>query len=124
MVQTEMSADEALRTSLRLGDSALIVGEIRSHEVRTLWEAMRICALSNVVAGTIKSEPRKLTRLEQLDEIRRKNWEESAELHRQLCGIKDGVLPNPYRKLTPEEKERMEKSRIERERQSLENRLY
>jgi intein/homing endonuclease len=29
-VETEMPADEALRTSLRLGDSAMIVGEIRS----------------------------------------------------------------------------------------------
>jgi type IV secretory pathway ATPase VirB11/archaellum biosynthesis ATPase len=56
MVQTEMSADEALRTSLRLGDSALIVGEIRSTEAKVLWEAMRIGALSNVVAGTIHGE--------------------------------------------------------------------
>lgn len=30
MVETEMPADEALRTALRLGDSALIVGEVRS----------------------------------------------------------------------------------------------
>ncbi|MBI4173959.1 MAG: type II/IV secretion system ATPase subunit [Candidatus Aenigmarchaeota archaeon] len=55
-VETEMPADEALRTSLRLGDSALIVGEIRSLEAKALWEAMRIGALSNVVAGTIHGE--------------------------------------------------------------------
>ncbi|RLJ08482.1 MAG: secretion system protein [Candidatus Aenigmatarchaeota archaeon] len=55
-VETEMPADEALRTSLRLGDSCLIVGEIRSLEAKALWEAMRIGALSNVVAGTIHGE--------------------------------------------------------------------
>lgn len=56
MVETEMAADEALRTSLRLGDSALVVGEIRSVEAKALYEAMRIGALSNVVAGTIHGE--------------------------------------------------------------------
>jgi len=55
-VETEMPADEALRTALRLGDSALIVGEIRSLEAKALYEAMRIGALSNVVAGTIHGE--------------------------------------------------------------------
>jgi hypothetical protein len=38
---------------LRLGDSSLIVGEIRSEEARALYEAMRVGALANVVAGTI-----------------------------------------------------------------------
>lgn len=55
-VETEMPADEALRTALRLGDSALIVGEVRSVEAKALYEAMRIGALSNVVAGTIHGE--------------------------------------------------------------------
>ncbi|MBI4020641.1 MAG: type II/IV secretion system ATPase subunit [Candidatus Aenigmarchaeota archaeon] len=55
-VETEMPADEALRTALRLGDSALILGEVRSVEARALYEAMRIGALSNVVAGTIHGE--------------------------------------------------------------------
>jgi type IV secretory pathway ATPase VirB11/archaellum biosynthesis ATPase len=55
-VQTELSAEEALRTSLRLGDSALIVGEVRSREAVALFEAMRIGALANVVAGTIHGE--------------------------------------------------------------------
>lgn len=55
-VETEMPADEALRTALRLGDSALVVGEVRSGEAKALYEAMRIGALSNVVAGTIHGE--------------------------------------------------------------------
>jgi type IV secretory pathway ATPase VirB11/archaellum biosynthesis ATPase len=50
---TEVSADEGIRTSLRLGDSSLIVGEVRSQEARALYEAMRVGALANVVAGTI-----------------------------------------------------------------------
>ena len=50
---TELAADEGIRTSLRLGDSSLIVGEIRSKEALALYEAMRVGALANVVAGTI-----------------------------------------------------------------------
>ncbi|MCX6741561.1 MAG: type II/IV secretion system ATPase subunit [Candidatus Pacearchaeota archaeon] len=50
---TEMAADEGIRTSLRLGDSCLIVGEVRSTEALALYEAMRVGALANMVAGTI-----------------------------------------------------------------------
>jgi type IV secretory pathway ATPase VirB11/archaellum biosynthesis ATPase len=53
---TEIEASEGIRTSLRLGDSALIVGEVRSEEARALYEAMRIGALANVVAGTIHGD--------------------------------------------------------------------
>jgi len=49
----EVSADDGIRTSLRLGDSCLIIGEVRSVEAKALYEAMRIGALANVVAGTI-----------------------------------------------------------------------
>jgi len=50
---TEMGAADGIRTSLRLGDSSLIVGEVRSEEAKALYEAMRVGALANVVAGTI-----------------------------------------------------------------------
>ncbi len=50
---TEVAAEEGIRTSLRFGDSCLIVGEVRSTEARALYEAMRVGALANVVAGTI-----------------------------------------------------------------------
>ncbi|MFH1592166.1 MAG: type II/IV secretion system ATPase subunit [Candidatus Woesearchaeota archaeon] len=50
---TEVSAEDGIRTSLRLGDSCLIIGEVRSSEARALYEAMRVGALANVVAGTI-----------------------------------------------------------------------
>ncbi|MBI4155026.1 Flp pilus assembly complex ATPase component TadA [Candidatus Woesearchaeota archaeon] len=53
---TEVGADEGIRTSLRMGDSSLIVGEIRSVEAKSLFESMRIGALANVVAGTIHGE--------------------------------------------------------------------
>lgn len=49
----EISAEDGIRTSLRLGDSSLIVGEVRSNEAKALYEAMRVGALANVVAGTI-----------------------------------------------------------------------
>ena len=50
---TEISAAEGIRTSLRLGDSSLIIGEVRSDEAKALYEAMRVGALANTVAGTI-----------------------------------------------------------------------
>jgi type IV secretory pathway ATPase VirB11/archaellum biosynthesis ATPase len=50
---TEVSAEEGIRSTLRLGDSALVVGEVRSTEAKSLYEAMRVGALANVVAGTI-----------------------------------------------------------------------
>jgi len=49
----EVSAEDGIRTSLRLGDSCLIIGEVRSAEAKALYEAMRVGALANVVAGTI-----------------------------------------------------------------------
>ncbi|KHO47698.1 MAG: hypothetical protein QT00_C0002G0358 [archaeon GW2011_AR5] len=55
-VDTELPAEEALRTALRLGDSALVIGEVRSREALALYEAMRIGALANVVMGTIHGD--------------------------------------------------------------------
>jgi len=53
---SEMKPEDALRTALRLGDSALIVGEVRSVEAKVLYEAMRIGAAGNVVMGTIHAD--------------------------------------------------------------------
>jgi len=53
---TEMSASDGIRATLRLGDSALIVGEVRSKEAIALYEAMRVGAAANVVAGTIHGD--------------------------------------------------------------------
>src|SRR3989337_3453375 len=39
-----------------MGDSSLIIGEVRSDEARSLYEAMRVGALANVVAGTIHGD--------------------------------------------------------------------
>lgn len=52
----EVAPEEALRTALRLGDSALVIGEVRSKEARTLYEAMRIGAAGNIVMGTIHGD--------------------------------------------------------------------
>ncbi|HLG23502.1 MAG TPA: ATPase, T2SS/T4P/T4SS family, partial [Candidatus Nanoarchaeia archaeon] len=52
----EVPADEGIRTTLRMGDSALIIGEIRSKEALALYEAMRVGALANIVAGTIHGD--------------------------------------------------------------------
>jgi len=53
---SEVSAEEGIRTTLRLGDSCLFVGEVRSTEARSLYEAMRVGALANIVAGTIHGD--------------------------------------------------------------------
>ncbi len=54
--EAEVAPEEALRTALRLGDSVLIVGEVRSKEAKVLYEAMRVGAVGNVVMGTIHGE--------------------------------------------------------------------
>ena len=53
---TEVAPADALRTALRLGDSAIIIGEVRSVEAKVLYEAMRIGAAGNVVMGTIHAD--------------------------------------------------------------------
>ncbi len=53
---SEVSAEDGIRSTLRLGDSALIVGEVRSGEAKALYEAMRVGAAANVVAGTIHGD--------------------------------------------------------------------
>lgn len=53
---SEVSAEDGIRTTLRLGDSALIIGEVRSKEAIALYEAMRVGAAANVVAGTIHGD--------------------------------------------------------------------
>ncbi|MFP4117525.1 MAG: ATPase, T2SS/T4P/T4SS family [Candidatus Woesearchaeota archaeon] len=52
----EMPADDGIRSTLRLGDSSLIVGEVRSTEAKALYEAMRVGAAANVVSGTIHGD--------------------------------------------------------------------
>ncbi len=52
----EVAPEDALRTALRLGDSAIIVGEVRSVEAKVLYEAMRVGAAGNVVMGTIHAD--------------------------------------------------------------------
>ncbi|MBU0662794.1 type II/IV secretion system ATPase subunit, partial [Candidatus Micrarchaeota archaeon] len=53
---SEVSPEDSLRTALRLGDSALILGEVRSKEAKVLYEAMRIGAAGNIVMGTIHGD--------------------------------------------------------------------
>jgi type IV secretory pathway ATPase VirB11/archaellum biosynthesis ATPase len=52
----ELSPTAALRTALRLGDGALLVGEVRGEEARVLYEAMRVGANSEAVMGTIHGD--------------------------------------------------------------------
>lgn len=52
----EITAETALRTALRLGDGALVVGEIRGEEAQVLYEAMRVGANANAVLGTIHGD--------------------------------------------------------------------
>lgn len=43
----------AVRAALRLGDSALIIGEVRGPEVKAVYEAIRVGAQSEAVLATI-----------------------------------------------------------------------
>lgn len=49
----EINATSALRNALRLGESILVLGEVRGEEAKALFEAMRIGATGNCVLGTI-----------------------------------------------------------------------
>ena len=53
---SEVDASTGIRSTLRLGDSALFIGEVRSKEAIALFEAMRVGAAANVVAGTIHAD--------------------------------------------------------------------
>lgn len=51
-----LSPADALRTALRLGEGALVVGEVRGEEARVLYEAMRVGAGGSAVLGTIHGD--------------------------------------------------------------------
>ncbi len=53
---SEVDPSIGIRSTLRLGDSAIFVGEVRSTEAVALFEAMRVGAAANVVAGTIHAD--------------------------------------------------------------------
>ncbi len=53
---SEVDPSIGIRSTLRLGDSAIFVGEVRSKEAVALFEAMRVGAAANVVAGTIHAD--------------------------------------------------------------------
>jgi len=55
----EMTADEALRVSLRLGESVIVLGEVRGQEARTLYEAMRAGTAGSSVMGTFHADSAK-----------------------------------------------------------------
>ncbi len=49
----ELSPEQNLRAALRLGESVLVLGEVRGPEAKALFEAMRVGAAGNAVLGTI-----------------------------------------------------------------------
>ncbi len=49
-------ADEALRVSLRMGESAIVVGEVRGDEARTLYQSMRTGRAGSSIMGTIHGD--------------------------------------------------------------------
>lgn len=53
---SEVTPTTALRTALRLGEGALVVGEVRGEEAGVLYEAMRVGASGSAVLGTIHGD--------------------------------------------------------------------
>ena len=47
------SAQETLRVSLRMGESAIVIGEVRGEEAKVLYESMRAGSAGSSVIGTI-----------------------------------------------------------------------
>jgi len=52
-------SDEALRVSLRMGESAIILGEVRGEEARTLYQSMRTGRAGSSIMGTIHGDSAK-----------------------------------------------------------------
>jgi flagellar protein FlaI len=52
----EDRTDEALRVSLRLGESAIVLGEVRGKEAMTLYESMRTGKAGSSGLGTIHGD--------------------------------------------------------------------
>jgi archaeal flagellar protein FlaI len=49
---SEMTADDALRIAMRLGESAIVMGEVRGEETKVLYEAMSAGTAGSSVMGT------------------------------------------------------------------------
>ncbi len=47
------TAEETLRVSLRMGESAIVIGEVRGREAKVLYESMRAGSAGSSVLGTI-----------------------------------------------------------------------
>ena len=52
-------SDEALRVSLRMGESAIILGEVRGEEARTMYQSMRAGRAGSSIMGTIHGDSAK-----------------------------------------------------------------
>ena len=52
-------SNEALRVSLRLGESAIILGEVRGEEAKTLYQSMRTGRAGSSIMGTIHGDSAK-----------------------------------------------------------------
>lgn len=48
-----VNAEETLRVSLRMGESAIVIGEVRGREAKVLYESMRAGSAGSAVLGTI-----------------------------------------------------------------------
>lgn len=49
-------SDEALKVSLRMGESAIVMGEVRGEEARTLYQSMRAGRAGSAIMGTIHGD--------------------------------------------------------------------
>jgi type IV secretory pathway ATPase VirB11/archaellum biosynthesis ATPase len=52
-------SDEALRVSLRMGESAIVLGEVRGEEARTMYQSMRTGRAGSSIMGTIHGDSAK-----------------------------------------------------------------
>jgi len=51
--RSSSSAESSLRVSLRMGESAIVIGEVRGEEAKVLYESMRAGSAGSAVLGTI-----------------------------------------------------------------------
>jgi len=63
------TSETALRTALRLGESVLVLGEVRGPETRTLYEAMSAGTAGSAVLGTFHADSAKAVYKRTVDDL-------------------------------------------------------
>lgn len=96
----ELTTTEAIRSALRLGESVLVIGEVRGEEAKALFEAMRIGSAGKVVLGTIHGSSAFDTFDRVVNDLNvPKSSFKAADVVVSVAGLRDNNSPEKKRKV-------------------------